>query len=155
MLNLLSKLNLLLTKTAKTLNQLKYSSCWLIFISSNFSRWLASEVCCFFHSLVFNTQWIQCLCNITSSFLLPCVFRLTTDQPVMSLLSLLLRSNLRHLVILGARPWQCWVKPTLWAGAKGWLTERNSTCSTELNELQHFHVVNPPKHTPLTPQTQI
>lgn len=67
---------------------------------------------------------------------LPCVFRLTTDQPVMSLLSPLQRYNLRHLVILGARPRQCWVKPTPWAGARGWLTDRNSTRYADLNLLQ-------------------
>ncbi|KAG7225071.1 hypothetical protein INR49_014527 [Caranx melampygus] len=50
---------------------------------------------------------------------LPCVFGLTTGQAVMSLRSRLQRSNLRHLVILGAWPRQCRVKPTLRVGAGG------------------------------------
>lgn len=63
----------------------------------------------------------------------PCVIRLTTDQAVMSRLSPLQSSNLEHLVILGVQPQQCWVKPTLWAGARGWLTDRQSAEHTLLN----------------------
>lgn len=63
----------------------------------------------------------------------PCVIRLTTDQAVMSFLSPLQSSNLEHLVILGVQPQQCWVKPTLWARARGWLTDRQSAEHTLLN----------------------
>lgn len=43
---------------------------------------------------------------------LPSVFRLTTNPAEMSLCSSLWRSDLRHLVILGAGPQQGWVEPT-------------------------------------------
>lgn len=62
------------------------------------------------------------------------VFRLTTDQTVMSLGSASPRSNLRHLVMFGAEPQRCWVKPTPWVSARGCLTDRN------IPELHELHV---------------
>lgn len=79
----------------------------------------------------------------------PCVCRLTTDQPVMSLLPPSQCFNLRHLVILGARPRQLRIKPTLRAPAWDSLTDKHWAAHAKVNWMNcwaRFHVLKHQTH---------